>query len=63
MTQETEQLRIIAEPKAVYRERYKSEQDINGNRVKRYIRAECANQFQLEYPTIEVGNWYEKNWR
>ena len=61
MTQETEQLRIIAEPKALYRERYKSEQSTNGNRVKRYIRAEGANQFQLEYPTIEVDNCYEEN--
>ncbi len=54
MTQSTQQLRIIAEPKAFYRERYKSEQYKNGNRAQRHIRAEKKNQFELEYPTVEV---------
>ena len=53
MTQPTQQLRIIAEPKAFYRDRYGSEHNKNGNRAQRYIRAE-DNQFNLEYPTIEV---------
>jgi hypothetical protein len=53
MTQPTQQLRIIAQPKAFYRERYGSEQYKAGNRVQRYIRAE-DNQLKLEYPTIEV---------
>jgi hypothetical protein len=52
----TQQLRIIAEPKASYRERYESEQNKAENRVQRYIRAECRNQFELEYPTVEVRN-------
>ncbi len=52
----TQQLRIIAEPKASYRERYGSEQDKSENRAQRYIRAECRNQFKLEYPTVEVKN-------
>jgi hypothetical protein len=58
MTQPTQQLRIIAEPKAFYRERYGSEQYKTGNRPQRYIRAEDKNQFKLEYPTIEVKNQY-----
>ncbi|CAF4185954.1 unnamed protein product [Adineta steineri] len=53
MTQSTQQLRIIAQPKALYRERYGSEQCETGNRFQRYIRAE-DNQLKLEYPTIEV---------
>ncbi len=53
MTLPTQQLRIIAEPKAFYRERYGSEHYKTGNRAQRYIRAE-DNQFKLEYPTIEV---------
>ncbi|UJR12315.1 hypothetical protein I4U23_016492 [Adineta vaga] len=54
MTLSTQQIRIIAEPKASYRERYGSEQDKTGNRTQRYIRAECRNQFKLEYPTVEI---------
>ncbi|CAF1368321.1 unnamed protein product, partial [Adineta steineri] len=53
MTQSTQQLRIIAQPKALYRERYGSEQCETGNRFQRYIRAE-DNQLKLEYPTIEI---------
>jgi hypothetical protein len=56
MTLPTQQLRIIAEPKASYRERYGSEQDKAENRAQRYIRAESRNQFNLEYPTVEVKN-------
>ena len=54
MIQSIEQLRILAEPKAFYRERYGSELDKSENVAKRYIRAEDKNQFKLEYPTIEV---------
>ncbi|CAF3745144.1 unnamed protein product [Adineta steineri] len=53
MTQPNEQLRIIAQPKALYRERYGSEHFKTGNRVQRYIRAE-DNQLNFEYPTIEI---------
>ncbi|CAF1356309.1 unnamed protein product [Adineta steineri] len=53
MTQLNEQLRIIAQPKALYRERYGSEHFKTGNRVQRYIRAE-DNQLNFEYPTIEI---------
>ncbi|CAF1075259.1 unnamed protein product [Rotaria sordida] len=60
MTQPIQQLRIIAEPKAFYRERYGSEIDKSENVAKRYIRAEDKNQFKLEYPTIEIsGEWYD----
>src|ERR1700733_10524266 len=52
MTQRTKQLRIIAEPKAFYRERYESEHYKTGNLVPRYIRAE-VNPLNLEYPTVE----------
>ncbi len=58
MTLPTQQLRIIAEPKASYRERYGSEQDKTGNLAQRYIRAEFRNQLNLEYPTVEVKNQY-----
>jgi hypothetical protein len=54
----TQQLRIIAEPKASYRERYESELGKAGNRGQRYIRAESTNRFNLEYPTVEVKNQY-----
>ncbi|CAF0844967.1 unnamed protein product [Adineta steineri] len=53
MAQPNEQLRIIAQPKALYRERYGSEHFKTGNRVQRYIRAE-DNQLNFEYPTIEI---------
>ncbi|CAF1403130.1 unnamed protein product [Adineta steineri] len=55
MTQPNEQLRIIAQPKALYRERYGSEHFKTGNRVQRYIRAE-DNQLNFEYPTIEEAS-------
>ncbi|CAF4226306.1 unnamed protein product, partial [Rotaria sordida] len=53
MTEPIQQLQIIAEPKAFYRERYGSELDKSENVAKRYIRAAEENQFKLEYPTIE----------
>lgn len=53
MIQSNQQLRIIAQPKALYRARYGSEQHRKGNRVQRYIRAE-DNQLALQYPTVEV---------
>ncbi|CAF1417055.1 unnamed protein product [Adineta steineri] len=52
MAQASHQLQIIAQPKALYRERYGTEKNKSGNRVQRYIRAE-DNQLNLEYPTIE----------
>ncbi|CAF0726529.1 unnamed protein product [Adineta steineri] len=52
MTQPTQPIRIIVQPKALYRERYGSEQNKTGKQVQRYIRAE-ENQLKLEYPTIE----------
>ncbi|CAF0888164.1 unnamed protein product [Rotaria sordida] len=55
MIQPIQQLRIIAEPKAFYRERYGSELNKSENVAKRYIRAEDKNQFKLEYPTIEIS--------
>ncbi|CAF4720089.1 unnamed protein product [Rotaria sp. Silwood1] len=59
MTEQMEQLRIIAQPKAFFRERYGSELDQAENTAKRYIRAEDNNQLNLEYPTIEIsGTWY-----
>ncbi|CAF4193935.1 unnamed protein product [Adineta steineri] len=57
MTEPSQQLRIIAQPKALYRERYGTEKNKTGNQTQRYIRAE-DNQLNLEYPTIEVpGEW------
>ena len=53
MNQPTKQLRIIAEPKAFYRERYESEHYKTGKIVSRYIRAD-NNPLELEYPTVEV---------
>ncbi|CAF1209594.1 unnamed protein product [Rotaria sp. Silwood1] len=57
MTEPIQQLRIIAQPKAFYRERYGSEIDQTENIAKRYIRADDNNQLNLSYPTIE----FEKN--
>jgi hypothetical protein len=53
MTQPTEKLRIIAQPKALYRERYCSETDPNKNRAQRFIRADDDNN-KHEYPTVQV---------
>ena len=55
MARTNRQLRIIAQPKACYRERYGSEQHKTGKRLLRYIHAE-DNEFKFEHPTIEVSN-------
>lgn len=54
---EDEKLRIIAEPKAFYRERYSCETDPTKNRAQRYIRTEDNNN-QYEYPTVKVFRIY-----
>ncbi len=54
-TQLTEELRIIAQPRAFYRERYCSETDPSKHRAQRFIRAHDATS-QYEYPTIQVRN-------
>ncbi len=46
-------IRIIAQPRAEYRERYVSEMMRSRNRAHRYIRAD-TNPKGLDYPTIEV---------
>jgi len=46
-------LRIIAEPKASYRERYICEGDRRRNRAQRFVRAD-DNPDKLVYPTIQV---------
>ena len=46
---------MIAEPKALYRERYSCETDPNKNRAQRYIRTEDGN-LEYEYPTVQVLN-------
>ncbi|CAF4974252.1 unnamed protein product, partial [Rotaria sp. Silwood1] len=46
-------LRIIAQPRASYRERYLCEIDRSHNRSQRFIRAE-TNPYDLNYPTIEI---------
>ena len=48
-----ENITIIAEPKASYRERYSSELDPMKNRAQRFIRTEEDNK-KHEYPTIFV---------
>ena len=46
-------LKMLAEPKAKYRERYESEIDPRKNRAHRFIRTEDDNQ-KYEYPTVGV---------
>ena len=53
MTQLNQQLRIIAQPKAYYRDRYASELNKHGVQLQRYMRAE-KNPFKLKYPTVQV---------
>jgi len=53
MSQSDLPIRIIAEPKTEYRERYVSEMMRSRNRSRRYIRAD-TNPNRLDYPTIEV---------
>ena len=51
MAQAMPPLRIIAQPRATYRERYMCE--MRGSRAQRFIRAE-DNPDQCVYPTVEV---------
>ncbi|CAF3920202.1 unnamed protein product [Rotaria sordida] len=61
MTQPSEKLRVIAQPKAFYRERYCSETDPSKNRAQRFIRAE-DDIGQHEYPTVEIPlKWRDSN--
>ncbi|CAF5082327.1 unnamed protein product, partial [Rotaria sp. Silwood1] len=53
MAQSISPIRIIAEPKALHRERYQCEIDPNRNQAMRFIRAD-TNLNHLEYPTIEI---------
>ncbi len=53
VTQPTEKLRILAQPRSLYRERYNSETDPNKNRAQRFIRADDDSS-QHEYPTVQV---------
>ena len=57
LSEEGEQITIIAEPKAKYRERYSSELDPLRNRAQRFIRTEEDNK-KYEYPTIRVSPHY-----
>ncbi|CAF2375946.1 unnamed protein product [Rotaria sp. Silwood2] len=60
MTQAMPSLRIIAQPKASYRERYICETDRRRNRAQRFVRAD-SNSKQFVYPTIEIPNeWLMK---
>ena len=47
-----DKLRIVAQPKSRYRERYHCETDSNRNRAHRFIRTGNKNGF--EYPTVQV---------
>ncbi|CAF1060927.1 unnamed protein product [Rotaria sordida] len=61
MTQAMPPLRLIAQPKASYRERYICETDRRRNRAQRFVRAD-KNPYQLVYPTIEIPNeWIIKS--
>lgn len=60
VTQPMEKLRIIAQPKALYRERYCSETDPSKNRAQRFIRAD-DEQTKHEYPTVQVRQSIEQN--
>lgn len=53
VTQPMEKLRIIAQPKAFYRERYCSETDPSKHRAQRFIRAD-DDKSKHEYPTVQV---------
>lgn len=55
MTQLNQQLQIIAQPKAHYRDRYASELNEHGAHLQRYMCAE-KNQFKLKYPTVQARN-------
>ncbi|CAM4842287.1 unnamed protein product [Rotaria magnacalcarata] len=47
-------LRLIAEPKPSYRERYMCETDRHRNRAQRFVRADGNNPYQFVYPTVEI---------
>jgi hypothetical protein len=53
MAQPTGKLRILAQPKAFYRERYCSETDPNKHRAQRFIRSDDETS-KHEYPTVQV---------
>ncbi|CAF1578302.1 unnamed protein product [Adineta ricciae] len=56
-----EKLRILAQPKAFYRERYCSETDPSKNRAQRFIRADDDSS-RYEYPTIQIPpKWCDGN--
>jgi hypothetical protein len=57
MAQSMPPIRIIAQPKASYRERYMCE--MRRNRPQRFIRAEDDNPDKYVYPTVEVN--YKSN--
>jgi hypothetical protein len=53
MAEPTDKIHIIAQPKALYRERYCSETDPNKHRAQRFIRADDGTN-KHEYPTVQV---------
>jgi hypothetical protein len=53
LVHDNDELCIIAEPKAFYRERYSSEIDPGKKRAQRFIRTEDDNK-NYEYPTVKV---------
>ncbi|CAF1104309.1 unnamed protein product [Rotaria sp. Silwood1] len=61
MTHPSEKLRIIAQPKAFYRERYCSETDPSKHRAQRFIRAD-DDIGKHEYPTVQIPlKWRDLN--
>lgn len=60
MTESTEKLRILAQPKAFYRERYCSETDPTKHRAQRFIRADDETS-KHEYPTVQVRIYIHTN--
>ena len=53
VTEPTDKLQIISQPKAFYRERYCSETDPNKHRAQRFIRSD-DDSGKFEYPTVQV---------
>ncbi|CAF3772748.1 unnamed protein product [Rotaria socialis] len=61
MTAPMPPLRLIAEPKSSYRERYMCETDRRRNRAQRFVRADSNNPYQFVYPTVEIPTeWTDK---
>jgi hypothetical protein len=54
MAQSRLSLRMIAEPKSPFRERYICETDRNRNRSRRFVQAADDNPENFSHPTIEV---------